>query len=125
MSEIENDYPKIPDELIEKAVKNLDKKWRIRRLKEILSNVFGFILSILVIIGVFTLIYRVEYYFEWNVKNHYKVYLTVSFIITYFIISRAESIESMYLIQNYSKPIFYFIFLLFALIGGFFVITSL
>ncbi len=48
MSEIENDYPKIPDELIEKAVKNLDKKWRIRRLKEILSNVFGFILSILV-----------------------------------------------------------------------------
>ena len=75
MSEIENDFLKIPDELIEKAVKDLDRKWRIERLKEILLNIFGFILSILVVIGVFTLIYRVEYYFEWNVKNHYKVYL--------------------------------------------------
>lgn len=125
MSETRSDYPKIPDELIDKATKELSKKLRMRRIKEILLNILGFFLSILVTVGVFTLIYRIEYYFDWNVKNHYKVYLTVSFITTYFIISRAQSIEEIHLIRNYKKPIFYFIFLLFAFIGGFFFISFL
>lgn len=117
MNEFEKIKPEIPKELIDNAVKSLQKEMRIRSIINVFFKILGITLIILVIIGIFTSIYRLEQFLEWDIESHYKVYITISFIIAFLIITSGNSIQKMHSVSNFKKPFFYYIFIVFALFG--------
>lgn len=117
MNDLENFKPEIPDELIRKAVKEMHKERKLQSMYNMLLKTLGICLSIFVIIGVFSSIYRLEYYLELDIDSHYKIYLSICIIISFLIFTTLISIEDIHLISNYKKPLYFYIFMFFALLG--------
>jgi len=104
-----------------KFLKKLKKQRIIDSINQIFFKFLGYTLVVLVIIGIFYSMLILTYYLKFKIKNYLEgnLYFLFCFTICYFLISKAYLEDEMHLIKNYKKPIYYYFFISFSLIGTF------